>query len=354
MFRNMADQTSANRLTVDGCHPVNTSVHAFFILIYSLVFLVGLLLNSYTMKFYFCRAHHRVSSSLTVYLKNLTAADFLLCLSLPIRITNYASSSTTIHQLHCSIGIPVLYFNMYASILFMGYIAANRYLKIIHPSGTHMLQTVRAAKILSGITWACLLAPTISFITTFFITQKPQISDLRHCDSVFSASASLLGKGIHTCLGIIFLVVLISLVFFYYNTSRRVLLAQQRQFSSSNSKKLVKSRKNMLLLVCVFCVCFIPYHLVRLPYIFLLNSHSLVSVVLFYLNEVTIMISVFNVCLDPLIYCFLCKAFRAQVNLRMPSRFAQINIQPVNKERKSSEEQLDTLTPVTMIQTSEL
>ncbi|XP_031614843.2 P2Y purinoceptor 14-like [Oreochromis aureus] len=166
------------------------------------------------MKFYFCRAHHRVSSNLTVYLKNLTAADFLLCLSLPIRITNYASSSTTIHQLHCSIGIPVLYFNMYASILFMGYIAANRYLKIIHPSGTHMLQTVRAAKILSGITWACLLAPTISFITTFFITQKPQISDLRHCDSVFSASASLLGKGIHTCLGIIFLVVLISLVFF--------------------------------------------------------------------------------------------------------------------------------------------
>lgn len=87
---------------------------------------VGLLLNSFTMKFYFCRAHHRVSSSLTVYLKNLTAADFLLCLSLPIRITNYASSSTTIHQLHCSIGIPVLYFNMYASILFMGYIAANR------------------------------------------------------------------------------------------------------------------------------------------------------------------------------------------------------------------------------------
>ncbi|XP_063350499.1 lysophosphatidic acid receptor 6-like [Pelmatolapia mariae] len=166
-----------------------------------------------TVKFYFCRAQQQKPSSLTVYLKNLTAADFLLCLSLPLRITSYTSSSITIHQLHCSIGIPVLYFNMYSSILFMGYIAANRYLKIIHPSGTHMMQTVRAAKIISGVTWACLLAPTISFITTFFITQKPQTSDLRRCDSVFSASASLLGKVIHTCLGIIFLVVLISLIF---------------------------------------------------------------------------------------------------------------------------------------------
>lgn len=78
------------------------------------------------MKFYFCRAHHRVSSSLTVYLKNLTAADFLLCLSLPIRITNYANASVTIHVLYCSIGASALFLNMYASILFMGYIAANR------------------------------------------------------------------------------------------------------------------------------------------------------------------------------------------------------------------------------------
>lgn len=61
-----------------------------------------------------------------VYLKNLAAADFLLCLSLPLRISHYASRSAAIHLLYCNLGASIFYINMYASILFMGYIAANR------------------------------------------------------------------------------------------------------------------------------------------------------------------------------------------------------------------------------------
>lgn len=87
---------------------------------------MGLLLNSFTVSFYFCRAQRRRPSSLGVYLKNLTAADFLLCLSLPVRIAHYASSSATIHLIYCSFGASALFLNMHASIVFMGYIAANR------------------------------------------------------------------------------------------------------------------------------------------------------------------------------------------------------------------------------------
>uniref|UniRef100_A0A3P9DRU6 G-protein coupled receptors family 1 profile domain-containing protein n=1 Tax=Maylandia zebra TaxID=106582 RepID=A0A3P9DRU6_9CICH len=254
----------------------------------------------------------QASSSLMVYMKNLTAADFLLCLSLPLRISHYGSTSVIVWQLYCSFGASALFLNMYASILFMYYLDAVsslfRYLKIVRPSGTHVLQSVRTANIVSVVTWICLLAPSVTYGIMFLITQKPLTSIPNHCGLLFSPSVSLMLKIMHTFSAIIFLLVSISMVFFYYSTSRRVLQAQQRQLASSGSEKLVKSRRNMLVLVSIFCVCFVPHHLVRVLFVFLLNSCS-VDPVLYYLKEAATMVSVFNVCLDPLVYFFLCKTF---------------------------------------------
>ncbi|XP_039877548.1 P2Y purinoceptor 14-like, partial [Simochromis diagramma] len=202
---------------------------------------VGLLLNGFILKFYFHQVRQQASNSLMVYLKHLTAADFLLCLSLPLRIIHYASSSGIVYILHCSIGATSLYLNMYASILFMGYIAVNRYLKIVHPSGTHILQTVRTAHVVSTVTWVFLLAQTIAYNIMFFITHNPLASDRCYCGPLFSTSFSVLHKTFQISCTIIFLLVFICLVFFYYSTSRKVLQAQQRQLASS--EKLVKSRR---------------------------------------------------------------------------------------------------------------
>ncbi|XP_030580954.1 P2Y purinoceptor 14-like [Archocentrus centrarchus] len=344
----MADPMNMTSSSNQTCDVVDTSANPFFMLVYSLVFLVGLSLNGFVMKFYFCGARQQASNSLMVYMKNLTAADSLLCLCLPLRITHYISSSVIIQRLYCSFGSSVFFLNMYTSIIFMGYIAANRYLKIVHPSGTHILQTVRAAHIISTVTWVCLLTPSVIYTILVFISRKPLTSTSRHCEHFFSALVNLLFTIIHTFSAIIFLLVLISLFFFYYSTSRRVFLAQQRQLTSSGSEKLVKSRRNMLVLVSIFCVCFVPYHLVRIPFIFLWSSCS-VGLLWYYLNEVATMVSVFNVCLDPLVYFFLCKTFRSQV--RMASR--RTNIQQGNMESESSKEQLDIVTAAGS-QTSEL
>ncbi|KAL4008724.1 hypothetical protein ACER0C_002576 [Sarotherodon galilaeus] len=242
-----------------------TSINPYFMAVYSLVFLVGLLQNGFTLKVYLCRDWPEVSNSLMVYLKNLTAADFLLCLCLPLRITYYASSSPIIRRLYCSFGASALFINMYASILFMGYIAANS-------------------------------------------SQKPLTFNPSRCVHLFTPSVSLLFRILHTFSAFIFLLVFISMVFFYYSISRRVLQAQQTQLASSGTEKLLKSRRNMLVLVSIFCVCFVPYHLVRLPFAFLWSDDS-VGTVLFYLKEVTTMVSVFNICLDPLVYFFLSNTF---------------------------------------------
>nr|XP_024655072.1 P2Y purinoceptor 14-like [Maylandia zebra] len=314
----MADSTNGTSSFNQTCDPVVPSLNPFFVLVYSLVFLVGLLHNGFILKFYIGQAQQQESNSLMVYLKNLTAADFLLCLSLPLRIAHYDRKSFIIQKVYCSFGASAFYMNMYASIIFMCYIAANRYLKIVHPSGTHVLQSVRTAHIISMVTWVCLLAPSVTYSILFFITQKPLTFTPSQCWPLFSASISLFFKILHTICAIIFLLVFISLVFFYHGISRRVLQAQQRQLASSNAEKLVKSRRNMLVLVSIFCVCFVPYNLVRLPVTFLWTSCS-AGRLLFYLEEVATMVSVFNICLDPLVYFFLCKSFWDQMSQSIAS-----------------------------------
>ncbi|XP_029373800.1 P2Y purinoceptor 14-like [Echeneis naucrates] len=337
---------SKNMNNLTQCKQVDTSARIFFILPHSLVFLVGLFLNGLTLKVYFCHAQQQTSSSVTVYLKNLAAADFLLTLCLPIRIINYASSSALIRRAYCSFGASALYLNMYASILFMGYIAANRYQKIVHHLGSNILQTVKAAHIISTVTWTVLVAMMFTYVLMSLLTPEQlqgysSVPITASCDSLHSQPLSVLYKALHSCCAAIFLLVLITLVFFYYSTSHRLSLAEQRHPASSCSKKLVKSRRNMLVLVSVFCICFVPYHLVRLPYV-LLKGQCSMNQLFFYLKELAIMMSVLNVCLDPLIYFIFSKAFRAQLSMRRMFSSAKTDTRGTKSKRRSSDRRMNT------------
>ncbi|XP_038162756.1 P2Y purinoceptor 14-like [Cyprinodon tularosa] len=290
------------------CDPVERSDHPLLLFFYSLVFLVGLILNSFTLWFHCCGAHRQVSKSLTIYLKHLTAADFLLCISLPMRIIYYSTRSFTVHLFYCGFGSAFLYLNIITSIMFMGYIAANRYMKIFYSSETSFLMTTKASHIISMTTWFVPLTLMTSYSILLLITYKPH-PYLTTCGFLLSDRVNSLHSVMHCFAAFVFMLVLLSLVFFYYNTCRRVRQIQQRQLGS-NSKRLLKSRRNMLVLVSVFCFCFVPFHLIQLPY-FLFGGHC--SEVFYYLKEVTLLMSVCNICLDPLIYLFFCKDFKSHL-----------------------------------------
>ncbi|XP_030006162.1 P2Y purinoceptor 14-like [Sphaeramia orbicularis] len=324
----IANKTTIEHLT--HCHQFNTTTHFFFIVVYSVLFLVGLLLNGFILRFYFCQPQ-KTSSTMMVYLKNLTAADFLLSFSLLFYIINSTSSSMTIRLAYCKVGLAIFYLNIYASILFMTYIAANRYLKIIHPLKTHILQTVRAACIISAVTWVVLITMVISYSSVSLVVQHNSTSVPSSCIDLSSTKRSVLHKVIHSCILAIFLSILIFMVCVYYHTSRKVSMAQQSQLTSSSTKRLAKARRNMLVLVSVFCVCFVPYHLIHIPYIFLGCSRTQV---LYLLQELSLVLSSLNVCLDPFIYFIFCKAFREQ--LKMKTMFPQGGTTTQTTERSNS------------------
>ncbi|XP_007570745.1 PREDICTED: P2Y purinoceptor 14-like [Poecilia mexicana] len=336
---------TTNNSNSTECEPVHKSANTFFMVIYSLIFLVGLVLNGFTLRVYFCVSQRQASSSVTVFLKNLAASDFLISLCLPLRIMNFSTNSTLIRQVYCNFGASAFYLNMYASILFMGYIAANRYMKIVHPLGNHFIHKARAAYIISMLTWGFLLTMTSSYVILSLLTQKDQenLPGMVSCDVLHSDQLSLLYKVIHACSAAIFVAVLISLIWFYHSTSRRLAQAQKNQSISSNSKKLAKSRRNMLVLVTVFCICFVPYHLIRLPYAFMKKLVCSWGGWFFYLKELTVLVSVLNVCLDPLIYFIFCKAFRAQMTMRRVFNNTDSPTQPDTTDRRSSDGWMNSL-----------
>ncbi|XP_051965513.1 P2Y purinoceptor 14-like [Xyrauchen texanus] len=300
-----------------SCTEVPT--HPAFIFGYSLVFLISLVLNCITTRVYFCTNQH-VKSSVTVYLKNLAAADFFLCLCLALRIANNTNYSMTICKIYCSFGAAAFYLNMYASILFMDFIAANRYLKIVRPLETHVLQTVRITHHISIATWLSLLSISSIYLILFFQTswdhdQRPVGKACCSCESMHSPYLSMAYKIIHCVSFVAFIFVLMSLIFLYWKTLQTIRQAQlsTQALGLSSSPKFNKSKRNMLVLVGVFSVCFVPYHLVRLTCMF---TGDCEDKALGILKELTVLLSVLNVCFDPLIYFFFCKAFRAKLSLR--------------------------------------
>lgn len=194
-------------------------------------------------------------------------------------------------------------------------ISLCRFLKIVRPLETHFLQKERSASAVSVATWLLLGAVAGAYAIQALATgwERPTGASRGSCNDLHNREVGMLYQISHSCSAAVFLLVLVSLVCFYWSTSRSLAVAQQRQAASSRSRTLVKARRNMLVLVVVFCVCFVPYHLVRLPYIFLWRRCS-GGLALFYLKELSIMVSTFNICLDPLIYFIFCKAFRAQLS----------------------------------------
>ncbi|KAK7881942.1 hypothetical protein WMY93_028116 [Mugilogobius chulae] len=191
--------------------------------ILSCVLQAGLVLNIFSLRVHFC-SRSRLHSSVSVFLKNLSASDLLLILSLPIRIAHYASgpalsstssalSSTSpahvLHRFYCSVGATFFYLNMYASIFFMGYIAANRYLKIVRPLQPHPLQTYRGSRLVSALTWVVLWVLAGVYVGVSLLSSRSHAPQRSHsCDSAHSHKGLLFQQVAHSLLLLLFVFVL--------------------------------------------------------------------------------------------------------------------------------------------------
>lgn len=118
------------------------------------------------------------------------------------------------------------------------------------------------------------------------------------------------------CVQVVFWGTLALMVVCYTFISKKV----YESYKASKSRSHAASRKTkakVFVVVGVFFICFAPFHFARVPYTLTqtgsLVSHCRAQNALYIAKETTLWLSATNVCLDPLIYVFLCKVFRKKL-----------------------------------------
>ncbi|KAK9520962.1 hypothetical protein VZT92_020816 [Zoarces viviparus] len=292
----------------------DTSVTAVvFPCLYSILFIVALILNSLAAWIFFSIPS---SSTFVVFLKNVVVADLLMTLTIPMKVLSDAGvGSWRLRAFYCQYSAVLFYITMYISILLLGLISLDRYLKIVRPFGKCALQRVRVGQVLSATVWAVMLS--LALPNVILSDQPPRIDGGRlKCTSMKGKAGLLWHEGFNHFSQVVFWGTLALMVVCYTFISRKVYESHKASKSNSHAASR-RTKAKVFVVVGVFFICFAPFHFVRVPYT--LNqtrgsaSHCQAQNALYIAKETTLWLSATNVCLDPLIYVFLCKVFRKRL-----------------------------------------
>ncbi|KAK9520397.1 hypothetical protein VZT92_020289 [Zoarces viviparus] len=306
--------------------------------LYLLIFVVGSALNGVAAWIFF-----RVpsDSGLVVYLKNMVVADLLMLASFPFRpAAQLGLGGWRLHVVICRYTSVLFYSSMYVGILFMGLISLERYVRIMRTSSStssssscrsrlgrvsplHLLQSVSFARVLALLTWSLLL---FCMLPNVVLTSRPaDEQNSRHCIQL-KTPLGVRWHRVSTYFSVgLFWVTLLVLAYCYTSIACRVYRSYRRVRRPRNSSDVCrKSNRSIFSLLAVFFVCFVPYHMCRVPYNLSQRPESGFSwetrFWLLQLKEGTLFLSALNVCFDPVIYFLMCRTFRESLIRKLSGR----------------------------------
>ncbi|XP_051534303.1 probable G-protein coupled receptor 34 isoform X1 [Myxocyprinus asiaticus] len=303
-----------NLTTNETCEIHYGVLNSFLPTGYIVICCIGLLCNTVTIYIFFLRQH--TDTSMSIYMRHLALADTLLVLCLPLRV--YYHNKEGPYYLCKVVGI-FFYINMYSSILFLSLISLDRYLKIIKPVWVFRIQKTKWSQMASYTIWVLLILGSSPFFA--------KNNDLKYpCDKIcfhFHRKGPL-GGAINLTTVVLFLVFYLAFLCFYGKITNKL-----RTMSMGNGDPKAQSRKKRIitktfLIPTIFTLCFLPYHIVRIPYVLAqlnvigdLQSQQLLHV----LNEGTLLLSTLNSCLDPIVFFFISSAYRKTILCAIQGKF---------------------------------
>lgn len=300
---------------------------------YIVLFVVGAVLNAMAAWIFF---RVPADSALVVYLKNMVVADLLMLLSVPFRVAEKMGfNSCYLLMINCRFFAVLFYLSMYVGMLFIGYISLERYVKISQqvPSSAsirskcsresvlHLMQSTTFARVLAVFTWVLLFLFSVpNTILTTWPANKHNFSNCMqlktplgkqwHQISIFVKMSLFWGT---------FLIVTFTYTFIahqVYKTYRCMRRDSRGVYRNSN--------RNIFCILAVFFICFVPYHVCRVPYTMSQASPSLFNTDAHFwlsqLKEGALFLLATNVCLDPLIYFLMCQTFRKSLIRKLSGR----------------------------------
>ncbi|KAM6295925.1 platelet-activating factor receptor-like [Aegotheles albertisi] len=271
--------------------------------VYCLVLCVGLPGNLVALLIFLQSG--KVRKAIRIYLINLTLADILFNLTLPLWIPYYlAGGDWLLSEAACRLAGAAYYLGTYSAVTFMALISFNRFCTVRPVRRGLRLTGRRGAALACALAWLLGLGcavPTLATRQTFPARAGATACFERHGQQRGYAYAMV---GFFTAA---FLVVLGT-----YSSIARALSVPAVPSPGSHRQQ---ARAMVLGMLLVFVVCVAPYHLTLAPWVGSQPPEPLCGppATLDVLHTLSVALLSLNSCLDPLVYCFSIRRFRTDL-----------------------------------------
>ncbi|AWP11905.1 putative P2Y purinoceptor 4-like [Scophthalmus maximus] len=279
---------------------------------YSLVFVVGFVLNAAALWMFL---KMRPWNTSTVFMFHLALSDFLYVFSLPTLIYYYANRNHwPFGVAACKIVRFLFYANLYCSILFLTCISVHRYLGICHPIKAMTMVKSRHAHLVCGMVWGVVtvcLVPNLIFVTTSSRNNDTLCHDTTNQEA-FGRYVDYSSVVMVLLFGVPFMVIMVC-----YCLMARALCRPRSGLSASqqsgNSRQ--KSIKLIIVVLVVFGVSFVPFHITRtLYYTFrVLDLNCKYLNIVNFTYKITRPLASVNSCIDPILYFLAGDRYRSKM-----------------------------------------
>ncbi|XP_077150926.1 putative G-protein coupled receptor 34 [Ranitomeya variabilis] len=277
---------------------------------YSLIFIIGLMGNGLAL-YVFLRIH-RKRNSVQVYLLNTAIADLLLIVCLPFRIIYHFSKQWKMGIVFCKVVGNLFYMNMYISIVLLGLISMDRYVKVKKSQRGQSVSKRKCSIQICCCLWAgAILSGTLLIATQSFGKQP----DNNECFQYTDRKRQIWQAAFNYFVVLVFWIVFVMLILSYVKIGKNLQkISRERAYFPSAGRYNATAYKSFFVLF-IFTTCFVPYHTFRIAYIATqLQTLSCYWVdIVHKTNEVTLMLSACNSCLDPIMYFLLSNSVRRTV-----------------------------------------
>ncbi|KAM8975538.1 putative G-protein coupled receptor 34 [Pelodytes ibericus] len=306
-FSTASELFSSGASNTSDCQTDESSLDVALAVLYGIIFAIGLVGNVLALYVFLCV--HNKRNSVQVYLLNTAIADLLLIFCLPFRIAYYLSHQWNMGVIFCKVIGNLFYMNMYMSIVLLGLISIDRYVKVKKSLHRHRVSRRKCSIQICCCLWVVATVAVMFLIATQSTKEQ---SDQNRCFYYTDKKDAIWQAVFNYFLVLVFWIVFLSLILSYVKIAKNLLrISKERSHLPSAGKYSGTAQKSFFVLF-IFTICFVPYHTFRIFYITsqLQRTSCYWTDIIHKTNEIMLVFSALNSCLDPVLYFLLSSSIR--------------------------------------------
>ncbi|XP_060032760.1 C5a anaphylatoxin chemotactic receptor 1 [Erinaceus europaeus] len=295
------------------------------LVIYLVVFLVGVPGNALVVWVTNSEVKRMVNG---IWFFNLAAADLLSCLALPFLFVAVIQRDRWIFgEFACRILPALILLNMYASVLLLATISADRFLLVVHPIWCQNHRSVKLAWLVCGVTWSLALLLTVPSVI-FRVLKQEAFSRKITCSMDYGKD----GWRTERAVAVSRLVLAFLWPLFILSVCYTFLLIHAWSRQATRSTKTLKV---VVAVVSSFFIFWLPYQVTGLL-MALYPRGSVVYQRVNYVDSLCVALAYINCCINPVIYVVATQSFHARFLKSLPARLRHVlTEESVDRESRS-------------------